>query len=168
MINPIPISTVLIGIHGLIAFGLTYLVVMERTSTKVWHGESRTDIASQPDYLKNPNKWAALVDQISQKTVVTKAIEDGVLQRTVRAHANFTEHVPLALLFIIALELAPSPDGLVWLLGGMLAIARIFHAWGLIQTYGPSPARAIGFFGTWFVYIVGSLACLYYGITGLA
>lgn len=167
MKNPIPISTLLIGIHGLIAFALSYLVVMERARTKLWHGESRTDVATQPDYLKDPNRWATWIEQISQKTVVTKTIEDGVLQRTVRAHANFTEHVPLALLFIIALELAPSPAWLVWLLGGTLAIARVFHAWGLIQIYGPSPARAIGFFGTWFVYIVGSLACLYYGIIGL-
>ncbi|MEA5600943.1 MAPEG family protein [Nostoc sp. UHCC 0252] len=50
------------------------------------------------------------------------------------------------------------------MLGTLLTLARIAHAWGLIQTYGPSPGRAIGFFGTWLVYIVGSLACLYYSV----
>lgn len=165
--NPIPISTLLIGLNGLIAFALSYIVVMERISTRVWHGEARADIATQPNYLDKPNRWVAFVEQLAGKMVKTKATDDGVLQRKVRSHANFTEYVPLALLFVVALELETSPAWLVWLLGASLTIARIFHAWGVIQIYGPSPARAIGFFGTWFVYVVGSLACIYYGIVGL-
>ena len=47
-----------------------------------------------------------------------------------------------------------------------MILGRITHAWGLIKTYGPSPGRAIGFFLTWFAYIVGSGACVYYGMTG--
>jgi hypothetical protein len=104
---------------------------------------------------------------MSQKLVETKTEDDGILQRKVRAHANFTEFVPLALLMIVALELMSAASWLVWSLGGLLTIARIAHAWGLVQTYGPSPGRAIGFFGTWLVYLVGSFACLYYGFTGL-
>jgi len=38
---------------------------------------------------------------------------------------------------------------------------------GLITKYGPSVGRATGFFLTWFVYIIGSIACLYYGCRGL-
>ncbi|MFB2919843.1 MAPEG family protein [Aerosakkonema funiforme] len=49
----------------------------------------------------------------------------------------------------------------------MLTVGRIAHAWGLIKTYGPSPGRAIGFFLTWFVYIIGASACIYYGIVGI-
>lgn len=160
----IPISTFFIGCHGLLALGLSYQVVMERTRTRIWHGATTTEVASQPDYLKNPNAWAAFVEKLTQQTVVTKQADDGVLQRKIRAYGNFTEYVPIALLFLVALELMQAATGLIWMLGAMLIVARIAHAWGLIQTYGPSPGRAIGFFGTWLVYIIGSVACLYYSV----
>lgn len=167
MSNPVPIATLFIGFNGLIAFVLSYIVVMERTSTRVWHGEMRSDISNQPDYLKNPGKWAASIEAYTQKSVSTKDQDDGLLQRKVRAFGNFIEYTPLALLFILTLELADSPHGLLWLLGGALSIGRIAHAWGLIKTYGPSPGRAVGFFLTWFVYLVGAGACIYYGVAGI-
>lgn len=160
----IPISTFFIGCHGLLALGLSYRVAMERTRTRIWHGTSLTEVTSQPNYLEHPNSWAAFVEKITQQFFVTKNMEDGVLQRTIRAHGNFTEYVPLSLLLIIALELMQFDEIFLWLLGTILTLARIAHAWGLIQTYGPSTGRAIGFFGTWLVYIVGSLACLYYSV----
>ncbi|MBD2182061.1 MAPEG family protein [Planktothrix sp. FACHB-1355] len=164
---PIPISTLFIGVNGLIAFALSYIVVMERTKTRVWHGESKEDIATQPNYLENPNAWAAFVESLTQKSVPTKTSDDGILQRKVRAYGNFAEYVPHALLFVLALELMHAPSWLLWLLGGALTVGRIAHAWGLIKTYGPSPGRAIGFFLTWFVYIIGASACIYYGIVGI-
>ncbi|BAZ11168.1 hypothetical protein NIES4071_29940 [Calothrix sp. NIES-4071] len=161
----IPISTLFIGLNGIIAFILSYIVATERTKARIWHGESKEDISKQPDALANANAWAAFVENMTQKFLSSPTIDDGALQRKVRAHANFTEYVPLALLFIIALELMHSNTWLLWLLGVSLTVARIAHAWGLINTYGPSPGRAIGFFLTWFVYIVGSLACIYYSFT---
>jgi uncharacterized membrane protein YecN with MAPEG domain len=107
---------------------------------------------------------AAFVEAYIQKSVSTKDKDDGLLQRKVRAFGNFIEYTPLALLFILTLELADAQRWLLWLLGGALTIGRITHAWGLIKTYGPSPGRAIGFFSTWFVYLVGVGACVYYGI----
>jgi uncharacterized membrane protein YecN with MAPEG domain len=161
-----PISTLVIGLNGLTALALSAIVVTERTTTRIWHGESQAAVTTQPDYLQQPNRWAAYVEQWSQKNIADKP-DDGMLLRKVRAHANFTEYVPLALLLIAALELMQAAAGLVWLLGATLTIARLFHAWGVIATYGPSPQRAIGFFGTWFVYIVGSFACLSYGWQGI-
>lgn len=163
--NAIPISTLFIGLNGLIAFILSYIVVMERTRTRVWHGESKEDVVMQLDPLANPSAWVKTVEEMSQKMSATQT-QEGVLQRKVRAHGNFTEYVPLGLLFIVALELMQAP-WLVWLLGATLTIARIIYAWGVIRTYGPSIGRAIGFFGTWFVYIAGSIACIYYGLIGL-
>lgn len=163
----IPVSTLFIGLNGLTALVLTYLVVMERSRTRLWHGESEQDIASQPDYLDNPNAWAATVERTLQKAMGAKATDDGVLQRKVRAYGNFAEFVPLALLLIVALEVMQAPVWLLLLLGSVLTIARIAHAWGLIHVYGPSIGRAIGFFGTCFVYIVGSLECIYYGLKGI-
>jgi uncharacterized protein len=167
MPNPIPISTLFIGLNGFVAFALSYIVVMERTSTRIWHGESKEDIAAQPNYLEKPNAWAAFIESYIQKSVTTKTSDDGLLLRKVRAYGNFTEHVPLALLLIVALELGHLQAWLLWLLGIALTVGRIAHAWGLISTYGPSPSRAAGFFLTWFVYIVGAGACVYYGVVGI-
>ncbi|QKQ75166.1 MAPEG family protein [Nostoc sp. TCL240-02] len=160
----IPISTFFIGCHGLLALGLSYRVAMERTRTRIWHGASLSEVASQPNYLASPNAWAEFVEKITQQFILTKNIDDGGLQRTIRAHGNFTEYVPQSLIFLIALESMQAFNGLLWMLGTLLMLARISHAWGLIHTYGPSPGRAIGFFGTWLVYLVGSLACLYYSV----
>jgi uncharacterized membrane protein YecN with MAPEG domain len=167
MNNPVPVSTLFIGLSGLIALALSYIVVMERSTTRLWHGESKADVSNQPNYLENPNKWATFVEGFLQKSVAPKTRDDGVLQRKVRAYGNFAEYVPLALLFILTLELMNAPAWLLWMLGGALTIGRIAHAWGLIKTYGPSPGRAIGFFLTWFVYLVGAGACVYYGVLGI-
>ncbi|MDZ8106548.1 MAG: MAPEG family protein [Nostoc sp. DedQUE12a] len=163
----IPVTTFFVGVNGLIAFALSYIVVMERTKTRIWHGETEAEVINQPNYLENPNPWAAFVESYTQKSLLTKTADDGVLQRKVRAHGNFTEYVPLALLFIMTLELMHSSRWILWLIGSALTVGRIAHAWGLIATYGPSPGRAMGFFLTWFVYIIGAGACIYYGITGL-
>lgn len=166
-INAIPISTLFIGVNGLIAFVLSYIAAMERTRTKIWHGESKEDVAIQQDPLINPNVVAATVEKLSTKILSDEVKDDGALQRKVRAHGNFAEYVPMGLLFIIALELMQEPAWLVWLLGGVLTLSRIAHAYGLIKTYGPSPGRAIGFFLTWFVYVFGASACIYYGLKGV-
>ncbi|MBH8551457.1 MAPEG family protein [Nostocaceae cyanobacterium CENA357] len=165
--NSVPISTIFIGINGLIAFFLSYIAAFERVKTRVWHGESKEDVAAQPDPLANPSPWASMVEQSTQKFVKMQAHDDGLLQRKVRAHGNFAEYVPHALLFVLALELMQAQTWLLWLLGSSLSAARIAHAWGLIKTYGPSPGRAFGFFLTWFVYVFGSIACIYYGVVNL-
>lgn len=163
----IPISTFFIGLNGFIAFTLSYIVVMERTKTRIWHGESKEDVLMQPDPLAYPTAWVATVEKISQGLSVDQTMDESNLQRKVRAHGNFTEYVPLGLLFVIALELMHSRVWLIWLLGGTLTLARIFYAYGVITKYGPSVGRAIGFFSTGFVYIVGSIACVYYGLKGI-
>jgi uncharacterized membrane protein YecN with MAPEG domain len=163
----IPISTLFVGLNGLIAFALSYIVVIERTRTRIWHGGSETEVVYQPNYLERPNAWAAFIESYTQKSVITKTADDGVLQRKVRAYGNFTEYVPLGLLFITTLELMHSSSWMLWLLGSALTIGRLAHAWGLITTYGPSLGRAVGFFLTWLVYIVGAGACIYYSIVEL-
>lgn len=163
----IPISTLFIGLNGIIAFALSYIAATERTRARVWHGESKEDVAMQPDPLANPSAWVATIERLSQKLSVGSVGDDGILQRKVRAHGNFAEYVPHGLLFVVGLELMQAPVWLVWLLGSMLTVARIAHAYGVIAKYGPSIGRATGFFLTWFVYIVGSIACLYYSVSSL-
>ena len=121
----------------------------------------------QPDPLANPSSWVLTIERLSQRQLQKSDLDATALQRKVRAHGNFAEYVPHGLLLIIALELMQAQVWLVWLLGSTLTIARIAHAYGLITKYGPSLSRATGFFLTWFVYIIGSIACLYYGCKGL-
>ena len=167
MNNSLPISTFFGGIFGFMALALSYIVVMERISNRVWHGESQSDVSNQPNYLNNPGKWAAWLESYTQKYVTIKSSDDGILQRKVRAFGNFTEYVPLALLLILMLELIDAPARVLWLLGLVLVFGRVAHAWGVIKTYGPSLLRATGFFLTWIVYILGAGACLYYGVISL-
>jgi uncharacterized membrane protein YecN with MAPEG domain len=164
---PIPISALFVGLNGFIALALSYSVVMERARTRIWHGETETEVINQPNYLEHPNRWAAFVESYTQKSVITKTSDDGVLQRKVRAYGNFTEYVPLGLLFVIILEATSASPWMLWMMGSALTVGRVAHAWGLITVYGPSPGRAVGFFLTWFVYILGASACIYYGTVGL-
>lgn len=144
-LNTIPISTLFIGLNGFVALALSSIVVMERTRTRVWHGESKQDVTTQLDPLANPTAWESTVETMSKKLSTSEAGQEGALQRKVRAHGNFVEYVPQGLLFIVALELMRSPIWLLWLLGGTLTLARIIYAWGVINIYGPSIGRAIGF-----------------------
>lgn len=163
----IPISTLFIGLNGIIAFALSYIAATERTRASVWHGESKEDVAMQPDPLANPSAWVTTIERLSQKLSAGNVQDNGILQRKIRAHGNFAEYVPHGLLFIVGLELMKAQVWLVWLLGAALTFARIAHAYGVITKYGPSIGRATGFFLTWFVYILGSIACLYYSTRSL-
>lgn len=165
--NLVPISTLFIGLHGLLAFVLSYIAASERVTARVWHGESAEDVMLQPDPSANPSPWVLAIERMTQRQRQKGGVDAGALQRKVRAHGNFAEYVPQALLLVVALELMQAQGWLVWLLGGTLTIARLTHAYGLITQYGPSLNRAIGFFLTWLVYIIGSVACLYYGYQGL-
>jgi len=73
-----------------------------------------------------------------------------------RAHANNTEYVPMALLLMWALV---SPlGGSIWLVHGVglpLTIGRILHGWGLHTSTGPTMLRFIGIILTWIAFIVG-------------
>lgn len=160
----LPISSIFLSLNGLLAVILSLIVVWERAEARLWHGMSPADIAHQRDYLDNPNPWAAWVEKMTKGWFLTSRPDQGRLQRKVRAFGNFVEYTPLALLFLIALELMQAPSPLIWGLGMTYSVGRMAHAYGVIGTYGPSPGRAIGFGLTLLVYWVGASACLTFGI----
>ena len=55
------------------------------------------------------------------------------LMRSIRAHGNFSEYVPIGLIMMATLELNGAPWGLVGLLGSFLILGRHFHAKGLLH-----------------------------------
>lgn len=78
--------------------------------------------------------------------------------RRIRAHANFAEYVPLALVLMALLELQNKSDWIIHLLGGLLIVGRTAHAIGL--TVGSAPARVLGMILTFAALITGAAANL--------
>jgi uncharacterized membrane protein YecN with MAPEG domain len=56
-----------------------------------------------------------------------------LLERAVRAHGNFAEYVPMALILLGLNEGMGMPAGFVHALGSALVVARGLHAWGISQ-----------------------------------
>ncbi|MCR6496830.1 MAPEG family protein [Thermomonas sp. S9] len=83
---------------------------------------------------------------------------DPELLRRIRVHANFVEHVPVALLLLALLELSGLPAPWLWGLGGALLLARALHAAGLSRTGGYSFGRFWGTALTWLVLLLMALA----------
>ena len=68
---------------------------------------------------------------------------DAAFGRAIRAHANFSEQVPLALLLIVLAEVAGVRSGAVYALGAVLVVARLASAVGLSRgAGGPRQAGA--------------------------
>ena len=89
------------------------------------------------------------------------AIGDGAhedLARRIRAHGNFTEYTPLALVLILLLELVGAPAWQLHLIGSALILGRIVHAWSLTAHSGSG--RLIGITLTFFVLVAGALGTL--------
>lgn len=85
---------------------------------------------------------------------------DEALERQMRAHGNFCEYVPIALILLLLLE--ASTVASVWLLHGLgivLVVARILHGFfGLNRQSGTSFGR---FWGTALSWLVIALTGLY-------
>jgi len=69
---------------------------------------------------------------------------DAALGQAIRAHANFAEQVPLALLLIVLAEMLGARVALVHALGGALVLARLLSAWGLSRSLGATQPRQSG------------------------
>ncbi len=76
---------------------------------------------------------------------------DEDMARCIRAQANFAEYVPIALLLILLLELAGTPAALLHLLGAVLLVGRLVHAWSLTARSGR--ARVVGMVMTFAVLV---------------
>ena len=81
---------------------------------------------------------------------------DPALQRAVRAHGNAAENMPLAVILLLAVELAGAASWLLHGAGGALVIGRVLHGWGLNRSAGASFGRVAGMALTWGV--MGALA----------
>ncbi len=89
--------------------------------------------------------------------------EDPVILKRMRAHGNFTETVPIALLALAAAELIGAPHLLLWTCGSALLLGRIMHYRTLV-TSGFGNGRASGMILT----MIPMLVCPAYVLLRLA
>jgi hypothetical protein len=83
----------------------------------------------------------------------------GALSTRIRAHGNFIEYVPMALIVMLLLESRGTAGWLLHVMGIVLIVARIAHPLGLTMK-PPNAARAIGIMGTLLVILVGGVLLL--------
>ncbi len=80
------------------------------------------------------------------------------LARRIRAHGNFSEYVPIALVLMLLIELSGYPAWTLHGLGIALVAGRLIHAWALpaLNLVG----RTVGMLLTFAVLISAALMCL--------
>ncbi|MEK7215722.1 MAG: MAPEG family protein [Chloroflexota bacterium] len=83
------------------------------------------------------------------------------MRQRIRAQANFTEYVPVALILMLLMETGSvGPAWLLVAMGVTLVIARLWHAQGLLSNPGTSAGRFMGANLTGLVILVGAVAAL--------
>ncbi len=79
----------------------------------------------------------------------------------IRIHSNFAEYVPFALLLLFFVDDGGTSVMIVHLLGIMLVVGRLSHAWGLSCSSSASPGRMIGMILTLLMMIVSAVILLW-------
>lgn len=93
--------------------------------------------------------------------------DHAVLERRVRAHGNFIEYVPLALLLLLLCGATGSPPLLLHLLGIALVVGRLLHAFSILREEPQHQryyARALGMVLTLAVISIASIILLLHWI----
>lgn len=86
--------------------------------------------------------------------------DDPMLERAMRAHGNFVEYVPLGLILLLLLELKDLTPWALHVLGAMLLVGRLLHAYGMMRPDGALSGRYWGTALTWLMILGASLANL--------
>ena len=106
------------------------------------------------------------VGQIRMKERVS--LGDGgnaLLNSRIRAHGNYIETAPLALIGLIGLAMLSAPALLLHLFGAVFLFGRICHAHGMAQPEANGRGRVIGAILTLLTYIGTALSLLYFIFT---
>ncbi|AIY67690.1 glutathione metabolism protein [Pseudoalteromonas piratica] len=101
---------------------------------------------------------------VSRRKKVLVALGDGgdkLLQKKVRAHGNFQEYVPIALILIAFFEYLGAFDWLIHLLAMALLIGRLLHAFGVSMEHEKLIYRVSGMGLTFLSILISSFGILY-------
>ena len=86
---------------------------------------------------------------------------DPILARAVRAHANFSEYVPLALLLMAFVEINQGDLGALHTAGVALCLGRLSHGLGISREEEDFRFRIGGMAATFMAYFILIIANLY-------
>ena len=106
---------------------------------------------------------------ISRRRSAKVSLGDGgnpLLQRAIRAQANFAEYVPLALLLLLVLELSRFSIYVVHAVGITLLVARVLHGYAMAFRSEFRFGRVWGAGLTFAVLLVEAVLCLYQAYRG--
>ena len=103
-----------------------------------------------------------LVSRIRKKAKISLGSSgDPILERAVRAHGNFVEYVPLALILLLLLETQGAGTGMLHALGGTLLAGRLLHVYGMVRPDSIVAGRFWGTGLTWLMILCTSLLNLW-------
>ena len=88
---------------------------------------------------------------------------NAVMRQAIRAHGNFAEQVPLALILFALAEMNGAPRMALYGLAGLLVIGRLASAMGLSGSTGISTGRQAGA-GMTIIYMVGTALLIGYTV----
>ena len=86
--------------------------------------------------------------------------DDKELRNRIRAHGNFTENVPLALLLLLINDLNNTPDNVLIALGTVLLMSRLIHYLTIATRRLPVALRPLSMLGTLGSILVSALYLL--------
>jgi uncharacterized protein len=109
---------------------------------------------------------SARVVNIRRRGIIFGDNGDVAVTRVVRAHANFAEYVPLALLLMGFLEVSRFSIYILHALGLTLLIARLIHGCALSFGWQMRSGRVAGSALTFIVLLIEAFLCLYQGLRG--
>ena len=82
-----------------------------------------------------------------------------------RAHANFHEYVPIALILMGLIEMNVGASRWLWAVGAVLVLARVLHPFGMDRP-APNPYRMFGVMLTFasLLILIGWAIAISYGV----
>lgn len=80
----------------------------------------------------------------------------------IRVHGNFIEYVPIALILLAVFESNNGHYLVEHIIGSILVVGRLLHAYGLGKSTGTSVGRLVGTVLTWLVILVLSGFNIYF------
>ena len=85
---------------------------------------------------------------------------DNELRNRIRAHGNFTENVPIALLLLLLNDLIGTSDRTLMILGSVLLVSRLLHYVMIVTRNLPMVLRPISMIGTLGTILVSAILLL--------
>lgn len=108
---------------------------------------------------------ASVIRQRRRRSISVGDGGDATFMRTMRAHGNFAEYVPITLILMAFAELLGTGDLVLHAIGGLLLIGRISHGWCFLFTERNLKARVVGMALTLSSIAIGAIVCLWASLT---